>query len=351
MTNRTAAVFVFFALLTVGGCASEATLVRTQAPSASTTSVPGTCPYGVIDDGVCMVGDMVPYPSWVDDGVPVPNDGVLSGLPTGPELDALNSDAIVSRPGSATATTTTLVVTTTTVQPQLYRARNGDTARGEIAARIYVERNVATAGLGDYDPDGDGWALVGRSNGDGDNGPVARWWLDASGLPQVSTRHSQKGCLWLTPTSLSKVSIGQTRLLATVGINTAQCRSAAPSADTDGDGIADDVQPLYRGRNGDPARTELAARVYVERNITASEAQIGVSDYDPDGDGWALVGRTNGAGDNGTYVSLTMNGPVPSVKLNHPSKGCVTITPGTLDLVARGQTRLVTITSTAPGTC
>jgi hypothetical protein len=140
-------------------------------------------------------------------------------------------------------------------------------------------------------------------------------------------------------------------LMSEVAQNTSLCRIAPPEGDVDVDGIADNVQPLYRARNGDPAKGELAARVYVERNLHASEAQIGISDFDPDGDGWALVGRTNGAGDNGQYVSITMNGTTPIAKVQHPSKGCITVSPISIELVKRGQTRFVTITSQSPGTC
>jgi hypothetical protein len=234
-------------------------------------------------------------------------------------------------------------------QESLYRMRNGDVSLGEIPARIYIERSVS-AGLGDYDADGDGWALVGRSNGDGDNGIITSSWF-GFGQPVVTVRHPQKGCLQLAPVSLAKVEKGQTRLLKEVAQNTDLCRIALPEDDIDGDGQPDNVQPLYRARNGDPTKGELAARVYVERNLHASEAQIGVSDFDPDGDGWALMGRTNGAGDNGEYVSIAMNGTTPLVKIQHPTKGCITVSPISIELVKRGQTRFVTITSQTPGTC
>jgi hypothetical protein len=59
-----------------------------------------------------------------------------------------------------------------------YRVRNGDPVRGEPSTRIFVER---VAQPGERDPDGDGWVLVGRSNGAGEDGVVARWWLDGGG--------------------------------------------------------------------------------------------------------------------------------------------------------------------------
>jgi hypothetical protein len=252
---------------------------------------------------------------------------------------------------TALPTSTTNAGATTTAPPVvLYRARNGDPARGELVERIYVERNVAAAGLGDLDNDGDGWALVGRTNGAGDNGSLARFWMDGS-APRVSTRHASKGCLTITPTSLAKVSAGQTRLMTEVAQNTANCRTLPPEADADGDGTPDNTQLLYRARNGNPAAGELGARLYIERNRNAAEAQIGISDYDPDNDGWAMVGRTNGAGDNGTYFSIAMNAAQPNVRITHPSKGCITVTPNSLTVVRTGETRLVTITATTPGAC
>ncbi len=191
---------------------------------------------------------------------------------------------------TSTTTTTTPAPTTTVVPASTFRARNGVAGSGEIVDRIFVERSVS---VGEYDPDGDGWVLVGRTNGDGDNGVLARFWVEG-GVPMVASRHPQKGCLQSTPQSLDPVKKGQTRLLREVARDTALCRSASPESDVDGDGIADNVQPVYRARNGNAAAGELASRVFVERNRNAAEAQLGVSDYDPDGDGWALVGRTNG---------------------------------------------------------
>jgi hypothetical protein len=270
------------------------------------------------------------------------------------DIPALEAGPTVQAPipldDAICAATDSCQPTTTVALTPLFRARNGDTSRGELIARIYLERDVTAGGLNDVDSDGDGWALVGRTNGDGDNGPLARFWV-TNGVPFVTTRHPQKGCLQLTPQSLAQVKTGQTRLMSEVAQNTALCRTAPPEGDVDSNGIADNVQPLYRARNGDPAKGELAARVYVERGLNASEAQMGVSDYDSDGDGWALIGRTNGAGDNGQYVSIAMNGTTPVAKVQHPSKGCITIAPISIELVKRGQTRFVTITSQSPGAC
>ena len=339
---------VVVASVVLFGCASGEVVVRTQAPTIPTTTYNRDV---VCDDGFCIRPGGGPYPEYdpATKGVLEPNDGVLSGGLTGPELDALYAGAIDVDPVIATTSTSTVVLTTTTTTvvavASLYRARNGDVARGEVVSRIFVERSVVEAtaqlGISDLDPDGDGWSLVGRTNGDGDNGPLARFFMVGS-VPHVTTRHAQKGCLELVPRSLGRVSSGQTRLMDEFAQNTANCRAAAPGADTDANGIADNVQPLYRARNGDTARGESAARVYLERSLVASEATIGISDYDPDGDSWALVGRTNGASDDGVAGPVVMSGSAPYVSVRKANGTCVKITPVSLLLVSRGQTRLVT---------
>lgn len=80
-----------------------------------------------------------------------------------------------------------------------------------------------------------------------------------------------------------------TRALTTLSEDTDTCRAEAPGADTDNDGIADELQPLYRARNGDTLRGEDPYKLYIERNLIAAEAILGQSDYDPDDDGWSLV--------------------------------------------------------------
>ncbi len=233
-----------------------------------------------------------------------------------------------------------------------YRARNGDPQRGEQAARVYVERNVSLAQLGDYDPDGDGWALVGRTNGDGDNGLLANFWMELT-TPLVSIRHPQKDCLTLKPVSREKVVKGQTRLLREYYRGSPTCRPEPRDADLDSDGVGDSFQRLYRARNGNTSRNEIAARVYIERNRNASEARGGYSDYDPDGDGWALVGRTNGAGDDGVVVGLTIDELTfdVTVRVQHPTRGCLSIGPVSTEFVSRGQTRLAVTRSESPGSC
>mgnify|MGYP001795690895 CR=1 FL=1 len=220
-----------------------------------------------------------------------------------------------------------------------YRVRNGDPERGEQASRVYIERRITPA-YDDVDPDGDGWALVGRSNGHGESGAVANSWIAPDGTPVAAIRHSHKGCIEIVPPSLDPVRNGQTRIVDVRATDTATCRSQAPDADVDGDGVADDQQPLYRVRRGESERGENTSRYYIERSIVAAEAQLGVSDFDgDDGDGWAQVARTNGSGHWGSLLGVEIVDGVPHVVVDHPNKGCIVIVPSHLDTVMKGQSR------------
>lgn len=341
----TLAFTAFVCGLLLASCATDVEVVSGQATPSTTTICVETA------DTVCFKSVDPGHYSPPGLGVDDTSAEAMSSQPSGAILTDEQIAAMDALPLATVAEptyppTTTIAPTTTTVAPSgLYRARNGDTARGELVARIYLERNVALAAsqlsVNDYDPDADGWALVARTNGDGDNGPVARFWL-VSGSPRVTTRHPQKGCLELSPQTLGEVRKGQTRFMTEVAQNTANCRTQPPEADTDNNGVADNVQPLYRARNGDTAKGEVAGRVYFERNLAASEATIGISDYDPDSDGWALVGRSNGASDDGVAGALTMSGPTPYVTVTKSNGTCLKLTPTSLALVARGQTRFLT---------
>ncbi len=218
----------------------------------------------------------------------------------------------------------------------LYRARN-------VGARIVIERNVELAGLGDIDPDGDGWAVVGRTNGAGDNGVLANFFVE-DGVPFAATRHPRKGCLTLTPRSLDVVKRGQVRLMDQE-VDTADCRAEAPDEDTDGDGTPDDVQDLYTVEDD-------GRRLYLFRSTAAAEAQLGVSDWDPDGDGRALFGRTNGAGEYGTLVDFGVRPDgTPEVFVEHRRKGCQVLVPNRTDTVGKGQTRRLVVEEVVGGQC
>ncbi|NJN16320.1 MAG: CSLREA domain-containing protein, partial [Oscillochloris sp.] len=105
----------------------------------------------------------------------------------------------------------------------LYRAH-------QQGARVWIERNVVLAGLGDYDgSQKDGWALVGRTNGAADNGQLRGFYVE-NGVPYalVFNRSKNKGdrCILLTPRSLDVVKKGQTRMLLNLNDNYAPCPAA-----------------------------------------------------------------------------------------------------------------------------
>jgi hypothetical protein len=90
-------------------------------------------------------------------------------------------------------------------EPALYRAR-------QQGNQVYIERNVALAGLNDHDPDGDGWALVARTNGTRDNGDLCGFMI-TDGIPYaiIYNRNQRRGdrCILVTPSSLERVVPGR----------------------------------------------------------------------------------------------------------------------------------------------
>lgn len=187
-------------------------------------------------------------------------------------------------------------------EPQLYRVRLGDAARmhngtPEQDHFLYIERNTRahtiTGIVDEYDPDGDGWSIVGVSRGlpytassVPDTGPAANFEVSgegASAKPYVYTRAGGYGCASFTPSSLAKVQPGQDRVLKRVAVNTGKCRYDSTLEDLDLNGIPDHEQPLYFARNGDQAKGENPSRVYLFRSFHAAEAQLGISDYNPTG--------------------------------------------------------------------
>jgi hypothetical protein len=88
-------------------------------------------------------------------------------------------------------------------------------------------------------------------------------------------------------------------------------------------------------------------RVYIERAMSA-----GIDPFDsPPSDGWTLIGRTNGAGDNGTLRAFTVINGVPYAAVQHATKGCIVITPSSLAPRTQGQTRLVRIVAQQTAYC
>jgi len=186
--------------------------------------------------------------------------------------------------------------------PQLYRLRQGDDAREynglpEHSNYLYIERNIhassVTGVIGDDDPDSDGWAIVGASQGSlysstsaPDTAPAANFKVIGTGVdarPYAYIRAGGWGCTSFTPSSLAKVEPGQTRNIKKVDYNTDQCRQEDPADDLDDNGRPDNTQPLYEAHQGDVFKSEDPSRIYLYRNFYSSEAQLGISDYTPTG--------------------------------------------------------------------
>jgi len=196
---------------------------------------------------------------------------------------------------------------------QLYRARQGNPANGESADDIYLERNVALAssmlGVTDYDANADGWSLIGVTT-TSQQAPLASIKVNDIGLtentydeyvPVISARSPNNGCITLTPSSLVAVTTTSSTSLTTTSTNSDTCRTEPSDSDVDSDSIPDNVQALYRLRTGNPALGESSSDIFIERNITASEATLGLSDYDDNSDGWAKIGQFNSTS---TYAKI-----------------------------------------------
>jgi lysophospholipase L1-like esterase len=262
---------------------------------------------------------------------------------------------------------------------QAYRARLGDSTRTyngytENPSYIFIERNVhaqsVTGVIGDYDPDGDGWAIVGVSAGKTDitktvpettaegipdTGPIANFIVSESGsttTPYLYIRTANHGCVELTPKNLLQVKVGRFRTLKVTAKNANKCRQEVPSADVNGDGIPDNTQTLYMARKGDPAIqhtkpdgvifNEDPNKLYIFRNFYAAEAQLGISDYSPTGTTagnadqpiqvWNLLASNQGSQTIPAYDNLSMiqdiNGdPMPVILTKKPNGQCVAYEP------------------------
>lgn len=187
-----------------------------------------------------------------------------------------------------------------------YRLRAGDPSHqyagsSESADYLYLERNIyatQTTGVsGDYDTDHDGWVIIATTKNNIQAGPYAKFWVDGSNgskVPHVSFRTAESGCVQYRPSDLSKITVENSAAARTfvqeVG-DTNTCRSDAPTADLDKNGLPDNTQPLYRARSGDinikhvkadgTTFSEDPSRLYLERSTRAAEAQLGKSDFAP----------------------------------------------------------------------
>lgn len=218
--------------------------------------------------------------------------------------------------------------------PPLYRAVNGDPSLGQDPNLIYVERNqaeAATLGITDYNPSNADWVVVGQTTmADDASSSIANFTTTDLGfstpnnysryVPYLSTRTVDNGCVELTPASLAPTTETSTTTMSLVATNTSTCRSQSPASDVDGDSIPDNQDALYRARNGNAALGEDPNAIYIERNTTAAEAQLGISDYAPNGSAWSLVGLTDASTD----------GAFNSIGILDPSTDAVLSTSGTI---------------------
>lgn len=258
----------------------------------------------------------------------------------------------------------------------LYRIRNGSVANNEPVNRIYIERNAQKSlemfGINDYDPDNDGWSLVAVSDNVTD-GTIASHKVIDTGLavndlerfkPTVSIRTADKGCVRLRAQSLEVVEASQMTGLEIEAEDTDTCRSQSPEEDADNNAVPDNLQQLYRSRHGDSLRGEDSDKIYIERNVVAAEAVLGQSDYDPDNDGWSLVGASDAISgadlntlvlvdseeevksDSGSFTVSMLSMSLSERRLIRPVilyknslNECKSLVPQSLDTVKIGQSR------------
>lgn len=117
----------------------------------------------------------------------------------------------------------------------LYRVRYGAAWRGEVTDRFYIERNIALAAqqgiIGDDDPDGDGWAILGHTGPDYDGKKYAGLSfvkVKSQKFPAITLNwNNDAQCAQLMPTTLDVVQPGEDRLLKA----TVQRMCFAPSTD------------------------------------------------------------------------------------------------------------------------
>ncbi|MBL8158863.1 SGNH/GDSL hydrolase family protein [Candidatus Saccharibacteria bacterium] len=228
-------------------------------------------------------------------------------------------------------------------EPQLYRVRNGS---AELNSKVlYFERNLELASIinmpNDFDSNADGWAVVGESLTTNTEGEMARFWIDSQNIPHASFRNPENGCVQVTPSNLNVVTQAQTRGLTVETTNASTCRASEVDADDDNNGIADNTQTLYRARNGSASVGESNEKIYIERNIVAAEAQLGISDDDENGDGWALLGSSDTTAQEGIFNKLVIINDAPVALYKDASDICKALQPDSLQLVTRAGQKLL----------
>lgn len=267
--------------------------------------------------------------------------------------------------------------------PQLYRVREGDILRiyngsPEHENYLYIERNTHASSITgvttDDDPDGDGWAIVGVSQGipytstsAPDTAPAANFEVvgtGASAKPYVYIRAGGWGCTSFTPASLAVVQSGQARTIKKVEYNTNKCRQEPIDDDVDGDGQPDNTQALYVARNGDVNLNEDPNRIYLYRNFYPAEAQLGISDYTPTGtpagdsskpiQPWNLLSASKATeyipAFNKLVITQDINGtPMPIILTKKLNGQCVAYRPSSTSIIKLNQQNSLTKLTSVPG--
>lgn len=189
-----------------------------------------------------------------------------------------------------------------------------------------------------------------RTNGAGENG-VLLGAYEQNGVPYAIVRHPSKGISLVYPSAA--------QLAGWPNLGQPQICGITPQTNVGGF--------LYRAVQG---HSTIPGRVVIERNIVLAYHLLGVRDADNNvaGDGWALMGRTNGASSNGTIAQFytegapvfgSINSVVPYVRINNnTAQGprCITASPiyyaFGLNPAATGQTRIMEgANPVVPGAC
>jgi len=216
-----------------------------------------------------------------------------------------------------------------------YRIRAGNpektyAGQAEKPQYLYIERNIHAAALtgisDDYDSDSDGWVIVAASQNATEAGPYARFWTDGNDgnkIPHVALRTEERGCVQYKPADLSRVTEANNataRTFAQEAEDTTTCRNDPATADLDGDGNADNKQPLYLTRKGDTSRGEDPAKLYLFRSTRAAEAQLGKSDYAAREQGASTEVSASDTRDYRQAWSLLASAPYPAYMTSGSAK-------------------------------
>ena len=145
---------------------------------------------------------------------------------------------------ASTVSSRTFFVTTQATAPPLYRARQVPQGNGNAAPNVVVERNVARGGLGDADPDGDGWAVLGETQSANERGYLEAFEVSSTGTPTIIidlNKPPQGARCYAATVNLAKVTAGNRRISIT------QDPTAHPDCLPDSKSDATPVNgPVYR---------------------------------------------------------------------------------------------------------